>query len=106
MSQDEFWKQDPDLFWAYRFSYINKKKRENELYNNRAWLQGAYFHEAISVALSQAFGKGTLKYTDKPYDIYGTNRKREESPKQNLLEERLKQRAKKIEDLLGGKKNE
>ena len=57
MSVKEFWENDPDLFWAYRFSYFTKLKTEQEIFNNNAWLQGAYFHEAISVALCNAFSK-------------------------------------------------
>ncbi len=30
MSVKEFWEEDPDLFWAYRFSYIERIKFENE----------------------------------------------------------------------------
>ena len=70
-------------------------------------MQGAYFCEAISVALSQAFGNSSAKYRDKPYDLEGNKEnKQEETPKQNLLEIQLKKRAKKVEKLLGGKKNE
>ena len=34
MSIKEFWEDDPELFWAYRFSYIQTKKQEQELNNN------------------------------------------------------------------------
>ena len=93
------------MFWAYRFSYLEKMRREKEMFNERAWLQGAYFYDAISVSLSQAFGDKQAKYRDEPYNLYGKE-KQKETPKQNLLEEQLKARAKKIEELLGGKKDE
>lgn len=67
MSVKEFWEDNPDLFWMYRFSYYERLNTEQEIFNNNAWLQGAYFNEAISVALCNAFGKGNLKYSDKPY---------------------------------------
>lgn len=67
MSVKEFWEDDPDLFWAYRFSYFTKLKKEQEKFNNNAWLQGAYFHEAITVALYNAFSKQKVKYSEKPY---------------------------------------
>lgn len=105
MSVDEFWRGDPDLFWAYRFSYLERVKRENQIFNNRAWLQGAYYFEAISVALSRAFGDKTSEYSNQPYNLYNNSKK--ETPKQNSLEEQIKARAKQIEKLLGGKdKNE
>ena len=67
MSVKEFWEDNPDLFWAYRFSYFTRLKSEQEIFNNNAWLQGAYFHEAVSVALCNAFGKQKVKYSEKPY---------------------------------------
>lgn len=67
MSVKEFWEESPDLFWAYRFSYFTKLKAEQEMFNNNAWLQGAYFHEAVSVALCNAFSKSNVKYSEKPY---------------------------------------
>lgn len=92
------------MFWAYRFSYLEKMRREKQVFNERAWLQGAYFYEAMSVSLSQAFGNKQAKYRDEPYDLEG-NKEENNTPKQNLLEEQLKARAKKIEKLLGGKDN-
>lgn len=105
MSTKEFWEDDPELFWAYRFSYLERIRREKEMFNERAWLQGAYFYDAVSVALSQAFGDKKAQYRDTPYELE-QDKNREETPKQNLLEEQLKARAKKIEELLGGKKND
>jgi len=67
MSVKDFWEEDPELFWAYRFSYINKLKRENEINNYNAWLQGMYFFEGISIALANSFGKGNYKYPAEPY---------------------------------------
>lgn len=104
MSIKEFWEEDPDLFWAYRFSYLEKARREKNLFNERAWLQGAYFYEAISVSLSQAFGDKKAKYSDVPYDLEG--KKKVEIPRRNTLEEQIKARAKRIEKLLGDSKNE
>ena len=85
MSVKEFWEDNPDLFWAYRFSYFNKLKFEREIFNNNAWLQGAYFHEAITVALCNAFSKQKVKYSEKPY---GFNERAEitEAQKQKKIE--------------------
>lgn len=104
MSVKEFWEDDPDLFWAYRFSYLERKKRERDFQNEQAWLQGAYFFEAVSVALSNAFSKEKHSYREKPYNLY----EQEETPKQtkiNTLEEQIKARAKQIEKMLGDKKD-
>ena len=44
MTSEEFWKDDPQLFVAYRTSFINKKKREMEEVDYKCWLQGLYNH--------------------------------------------------------------
>lgn len=67
MSVKEFWEDNPDLFWAYRFSYFNKMKENQEIFNNNAWLQGAYFYEAISVALCNVLSKQKVEYSKQPY---------------------------------------
>jgi uncharacterized protein YdeI (YjbR/CyaY-like superfamily) len=82
MSVKEFWEDNPDLFWAYRFSYFTKIKTEQEIFNNNAWLQGAYFHEAITVALCNAFGKQKIKYSEKPYGFDRAENTEEKKKKQ------------------------
>lgn len=96
MSIKEFWEDDPDLFWAYRFSYINRKKTEQEEMNIHCWLQGAYFYEAVSVALSNAFSKKKIEYRNQPYD-FNSNKE----SKQSKLEKQLMKRAMEIKTLLG-----
>lgn len=80
MSVKEFWEEDPDLFWAYRFSYIEKIKFENEDKNGTAWLQGAYIYEAVSIALANAFSKQKLSYSKLPYGV------KVEEDKEKMLE--------------------
>ncbi len=79
MSIKEFWEDDPELFWAYRFSYITKLKRESEEANYLAWLQGMYFFEGVSIALANSFGKATLKYPTEPYGF--KSKKKDKTPK-------------------------
>ncbi len=83
MSVKEFWEENPDLFWAYRFSYYSKLKTEQEIFNNNAWLQGAYFHEAVTVALCNAFSHQKVKYSERPYGF--------EERAKNTEDERKKQ---------------
>ncbi len=80
MSVKEFWEEDPDLFWAYRFSYIERIKFENEDKNQTAWLQGAYIYEAVSIALANAFSKQKLNYSKLPYGV------KVEEDKEKMLE--------------------
>ena len=86
MSQDEFWKKDPDLFWAYRLSYFNKRKEED--YN--AWNQGRYMLHALTVALSNAFSKNKrIEYPSVPY--WEQNKEQHVSSLQERLLKRVQQ---------------
>ena len=96
MSVKEFWEDDPDLFWAYRFSYFTKLKSEQETFNNNAWLQGAYFHEAITVALCNAFSKQKVEYSKKPY---GTDTKEEYKSESEKITAKLKGRVAEIQNI-------
>ena len=70
MTAKEFWEDDPALFWSYRISYINRKKNEQFMQNQIAWLQGAYFYDAICKALANAFSKGKkCTYMEKPFEL-------------------------------------
>ena len=86
MSIKDFWEEDPELFWAYRFSYINKLKRESEINNYNAWLQGMYFYEGVSIALANSFSKAKLKY---PIEPYGFENKNDTTPKLTEQEKTL-----------------
>lgn len=68
-----YWRADPYLTEVYR----KKKDIENEEHNYWLWLQGVYFHEAVSVAIGNAFrdkGKRPVKFSQKPYDIFEKNK--------------------------------
>lgn len=45
MSAEEFWKDDPQLFYSYRTFFINKKNKEAEEMDYKCWLQGLYNHK-------------------------------------------------------------
>lgn len=100
MSVKEFWEDNPDLFWAYRFSYYEIKKQEQESFNNNAWLQGVYFHEAVAVALCNAFSKNKIQYSKKPYDF---NEKKEDKRKiqqENFINQ-LRKRVEEVQAIKG-----
>lgn len=84
MSVKEFWEDNPDLFWAYRFSYYEKIKSEQEIFNCNAWLQGSYFYYAVLIALNNSFGKGHLKYPDKPFGVMDDMEQVEEKRKKQI----------------------
>lgn len=102
MSANEFWEGNPDLFWAYRFSYYTRMKSEQENMNFQAWLQGAYIHEAVSVALANSFGKGKrASYTSKPYILTKDEEEREVQRKQKELETRIRNRIAEMQKIKG-----
>ena len=83
MSLKEFWEDDPNLFWAYRYSYIDRMKFNSDMLNEEAWLQGAYVYEAVSIALNNGFIKRKLEYSKHPY---GYENKLNEKKQKELLE--------------------
>ena len=85
MSIKDFWENDPELFWAYRFSYVNKMKREAEMKSYDAWLQGLYFFEGVSIAIANSFGKANLKYPELPYGMEKGKKKKKK--KQQMSEQ-------------------
>ena len=100
MSVKEFWEDDPDLFWAYRFSYLNKLKTEQEIFNNKAWLQGMYFYDAISASLNNAFSKTKVSYAKEPYSEKEEVTREEQ---QNALVTQLMARVKQVQAIKGEK---
>ena len=61
MSSTEFWEEEPQLYWAYRFSYEQKiefqQKKEMEQLKFASWLQGKTNELAVSISLNNAFSK-------------------------------------------------
>lgn len=64
MPLQEFWYDDPELLWVYRFSYEEKIKARTMENNSNAWLYGYYNYVAISAALSK-----NGKYLEKPIEL-------------------------------------
>lgn len=96
MSAEEFWKNDPQLFVAYRTSFINKKKRELEEYDYKCWLQGLYIHDGngkLTLSLKQFIGNMMSKTKDNtiigtyPSEPYNSK----PNKKDNKVEETKKQ---------------
>lgn len=72
MTYEQFWHGDPWLAKAYREAYVERRKAEN----NRDWLSGRYFFDALSISLSNAFRKqGTpaKDYLEEPYQLFDLN---------------------------------
>ena len=99
MSIKDFWEEDPELFWAYRFSYINKIKQQEEINNYNAWLQGMYFFEGVSIALANSFGKAKLKYPTQPYGFEKENKEKPKLTEQEKTVIELKGRVAQVQAL-------
>lgn len=68
ISEAGFWNMNP----AKMKPYIEADRLRLESKNYELWLQGVYFFDAISIALSNAFagkGKKPLEYPNKPRKI-------------------------------------
>ena len=79
MSYDEFWYEDPSRAVAYRKADRLRIERENQ----QLWMQGLYFHNAVAVALNNAFSKQKQKYMAEPIKLFEPT----EDEKQRKIEE-------------------
>ena len=91
MTYDQYWNDDPTLVKYYRKAAEIQKERRNE----ELWLQGMYIYEAlcdVSPILHAYAKKGTKPqpYSDKPYSITETQRKREEEEHARKIAEKGK----------------
>lgn len=89
MSSEDFWENDPKLYWAYRTFYLEKIRIDAEKEKYSAWLQGSLTYFAVSTALSNAFSKQKTNYPSYE-ELFGKNDKVEEKP---LTKEEIQQQA-------------
>lgn len=107
MSADEFWKDDPQLFVAYRTSFFNKKKHEMEEFDYKSWLQGRYIYdgnEKIGAKIQQTISNGFVSlsknpkynnveipsYPEKPYLVLEKEKKEEIKKEKKSIYEKEK----------------
>ena len=79
MTAEEYWRGNPYLAVAYREAY----KLKAEIKNNDAWLQGAYFADALDATafnLMRKRSQAAAHYLEKPYDLSLTDNKSSEQP--------------------------
>lgn len=91
MSYEQFWEQDCDLVKYYRRAAQIKQ----DLQNQGAWLQGAYFYEALinAAPVLRAFTKKGTKptpYRESPYELFT----RQDKKQQKQLQEKHDDQAK------------
>lgn len=62
MSSEEFWEEDPQLYWAYRTFYLKQKEEEIELMRHSSWLQGELNYVGFKIALSKLFKNNNTEF--------------------------------------------
>lgn len=110
MTYDQYWNDDVELVKYYRKADEFRKERANQ----EAWLQGAYFYEALCRVspILRAFSKADepSPYPDRPYAL--TQKEQEEREKQKeeaeykrsieLFKQLVKQHNQNFEASVGG----
>ena len=66
MSYNEFWYGKPELAVAYRKAH----RLRMEQINQQLWMAGLYNHNAVLVAINNAFSKQKQKYIQEPIRIF------------------------------------
>ena len=85
MSYHEFWHGDYTQWKFWEEKHQRRLKEENEM----LWLQGAYFFNAISTALANAFrerGKPPSSYLEEPIRITPMTEEEREAEQQKQIE--------------------
>lgn len=91
MTYDQFWNEDCELVKFYR----KAAQIRQDLKNQEAWLQGAYFYEALldAAPVLRAFAKKGTKatpYPKEPFDLFSNENKQ----KKREIQEKNDQKAK------------
>lgn len=91
MTYEQYWEQDCQLVKYYR----KAAQIRQDLRNQDAWLQGAYFYEALidAAPVLRAFAKKGTKpvpYRESPYELFN----RQDKKQQKQLQEKHDDRAK------------
>ena len=66
MTYDEFWYAEP---WR-AVSYRKAHRIRTEQMNQQLWMAGLYNHNAVSVAINNAFSKQKQKYVSEPIPLF------------------------------------
>lgn len=86
MSYHEFWHGDYTQWKYWEEMHQRRLNEKNEL----LWLQGAYYYDAVSVALANIFsskGKAQAKYMEEPIRITPMTEEEQEAEKKKQVEQ-------------------
>lgn len=95
MTSEQFWEDDPQLYWSYQIFYYKKleieQKQNLEYIKYSSWLNGNMNFTAHSLSLSNSLGKGQ-KHDFPSYDKMYKNdnvQKQESKPKKKLTKQEI-----------------
>lgn len=92
MSSEEFWEQDPQLYWAFRTFYLKQKENEQkqnlEKLKYTSWLNGYSTYIAHTISLNNAFSKTKQKYP-KYNEMFGEEEKKVKKKTQNEINKQV-----------------
>ena len=77
MSSEDFWENDPKLYWAYRTFYFKQKETQIEEMRYDAWLKGSMNYMAVSFGINNCFNKQKINYPSYTELVDETNKKKE-----------------------------
>ena len=81
MTYEQFWNDDPQLFWIYENAYNKRKEIEFKENNYMMWLNGQYTLSALAQVMANAFSKSKKNvYPKQPFG----EEKKELTPKQKF----------------------
>jgi biopolymer transport protein ExbB/TolQ len=96
MSSEEFWEDDPQLYWAYRIFYMKKLEQAELETDYKCWLTGFYTFNALSESLAGMFDKEKPhSYIEKPISMKMKEIKKEE---EENIDPKVRQQTKCQED--------
>lgn len=102
MTSNEFWNEDPELFWSYRIFFEEKEKHKDY----EQWKQGYYIFNAIDISLYNHFtdlkkiGKKPLNYAQEIHPLSEQSVK----TKEEIIKEQINAREEKIKERLANVK--
>lgn len=70
MTAEQFWEDDPQLFGAYRISFLNKKKEEQKEIDYKCWLLGLYIYDGnikLTARMQQFLGNIVAGFSKSPH---------------------------------------
>lgn len=95
MTYEQFWNDDPDLFYSYLEAYNMKIKNQMIYDNQMAYIQAQYNLMALQQVLQ--FSKNPKKiFPRKPFDLFGDNKPKNNYENHLIYEEQRKAKMKEL----------